>query len=384
MSGNNIVIVGGGFAGVSALRHLYRSKRVFFKDFRLILVDRKDNHEFLPMLPDVIGGWMRPENLSAGLKKISDRHSCEFINDEAANIDFEKRELKLSAATLSYEFLIICSGSETNFFGDEKARANCFKLDNVADAVRIRENILNRSRLGNINVVIVGGGYTGVEIATNVRRLLGKGGPGHKIHILERAGDILMMVPEWIRKEVGRELKNLDIEINCNDSLKEYDGEKVLLESGRSIENAFCIWAAGVKTSSFIDKADVAKERTRIRVEGDLGIARKDKNVFVAGDAGYFFDDRQKQALRMAVMFSMGQGKTAAVNVINNISKRPLCKYKAVDLGYLVPMAHGVAPGIALGRSVRGRLGYLMHYSMCVYLSERENKPGIIKDFISR
>ncbi len=84
----------------------------------------------------------------------------------------------------------------------------------------------------------------------------------------------------------------------------------------------------------------------------------------------------------MAVMFSMGQGKVAASNIMNSILKKPLIKYHPVDLGYLVPLAHGKAPGVVFGRRINGFPGYIMHYLMCVYRSYWKNMGGIIKDLL--
>lgn len=340
------------------------------------------------MLPDVIGGWLGHDALSAGFKKLTDNRRCEWLKDEVIKVDFITGKIYLVNNTLDYEYLIISSGSETNFFKNGNARNSCFKLDNVNDAVKIRGELLKRAEAkmpSGVNVVVAGGGYTGVEIATNADYFLGREKVKRRIYILEKADNILTMVPEWMRKEVRTGLDSLNVSIICNDSLKEYNGKDVLLESGEKIENALCIWSAGVKTSSFIDAVDAEKERTRIKVKEDLRIAKDGvENVFVAGDAGYFFDDRKKSALRMAVMFSIGQGRVAAGNVIKSVLNRPLKKFRPVDLGYLIPMAHGKAPGVVMGRKIHGRLGYLMHYCMCLYRSERENKFSIIRDMFQK
>lgn len=358
------------------------------RDFRVILIDRKENFEFLPMLPDVIGGWLGHDVLRAGLKKITDSCRYEFLEDEVTRVDFTTGRIYLVNNTLDYEYLIISSGSETNFFKNENIRNSCFKLDNVNDAVKIRGELLKRAEAktdSGVNIVVTGGGYTGIEIATNANYFLGRGKVKRRIYIVEKADSILTMVPEWMRKEVRTELDSLNVSIICNDSLKEYKGKDVLLESGGKIENALCIWSAGVKTSSFIDTIDAEKERTRIKVREDLRIAKDGvENVFVAGDAGYFFDKRKKSALRMAVMFAIAQGKMAAHNVAQSILKVPPEKYRPLDLGYLIPMANGKAPGVVMGRKIHGRLGYLMHYCMCLYRSEQENKFSIIRKMFQK
>ncbi len=386
MSKKNIVIAGGGFAGLSALRRLSGFKKSSLTDFNLVLIDRKDAFEFLPMLPDVTGGWLDPEGLRSDLKKACNSQRCEFIKDEVTGIDIARRKITFSNSSLDYEYLLISSGSETNFFSSSNERPGVYKLDNVDDAIKIRKALLKRvEEAPPVNIVIVGGGYTGIEIATNINYLLGRRGANHRIFILERANDILTMVPGWIRDEVRKELMKLNIEIISGDSLKEYDGETVFLESGEKKEHAFCIWAAGVKTPSFVDKIEAEKERTRIKVTEELWMKNaQDKNVFVAGDASAFFDERAKNFLRMAVMFSIGQGKVAAANIGNTVLKKPLIKYRPIDLGYLIPMAHGKAPGVVMARRIHGSLGYLMHYFMCIYRSETINKMRVVRDLLKK
>jgi len=146
-----------------------------------------------------------------------------------------------------------------------------------------------------------------------------------------------------------------------------------------------CVWTAGVRTSGFVEALNVRKARTRIPVDAKLNVRERGcRNLFFTGDSAHFTDRKTEKALRMAVMFSMGQGRVAAENILRDIQGRRPLEYHPVDLGYLVPMAHGKAPGKVLGLNVRGFPGYAMHYAMCVYRSYRRNRPGIIKDLLSR
>ncbi len=386
MPKKNIAVIGGGFAGISALRRLTRCRKTLPPDFEVVLIDRKDCSEFLPLLPDVAGGWMRPEPLSTDLRPLAESRGSGFIRDEVTEVDLKKKKITLAGGSLDYEFLLICPGSETNFFGSAQARDNCFKLDCVADALRIQDTLSARAvAASRLNVVVVGGGYTGIEIATNIRFLLTGQKADFHVSIVEKAPEILMMVPAWMRAEVRRELAALDVELALNDSLRSYDGRTAALESGRKIENAFCVWAAGVKTPPFVEKLAVEKERTRIKVTQDLRIGGwEDAGVFVAGDAASFHDRKSGAPIRMAVMFSIGQGVVAARNIAAGILHRPLSEYRPVDLGYLIPMAHGRACGPVVGIKARGFAGYLMHYYMCIYRSESRNRPEIVKDFLRK
>ncbi len=388
MPKNNIVIAGGGFAGTAALKQLRRSKRALAGGFRLIVIDRKDSFEFLPMLPDIIGGWCRPESLSAPLDKLAGGCGCEFIKDEITGLDFSKKKVELRSGELEYEYLLLASGSETNFFGNEAAAGSCSRLESVKDALAIKEKLAARVESGGpVNTVIVGGGYTGIEIAANIHWLLREKRKNREIYIVEKSPDILGTVPEWMRNDVRNELNKLNIQIICRDSLAGYDSlsQSVLLESGREVKNAFCVWSAGVKASSFIEKTSFAKKKTRIRVNKDLTPEERDSaGVFAAGDAAYFHDKKTPDGLRMAVMFSLAEGRIAAANIVNSVLKKPLVQYNPIDLGFLIPMAHGKASGAVMGGNVRGAAGYLLHYVMCLYRSEAENRSLVADDLAAK
>lgn len=377
----NIVIVGGGFAGTSALKLLSRKRKTLGREFRLVLVDSKKYFEFLPMLPDIIGERINGDSLRVDLGDLCSSLGCDFSEMEVTGIDVENNCVYAGDVKIDYEYLILSSGSETNFFGNGLLKKNCYKLDNVDDAIKIREGLLERSKSGQpLNLIVIGGGYTGIEIATNVYHLFRKQKLECKITILEKGPDILMMVPEWLRKECRVELERIGIEIRTGDSLADHNGQAAVFGSGARLENAFCIWSAGVRTPAFLESLPGEREKSRINVDEYLRISGSpgDK-VFVAGDNASFFCGNAGGSLRMAVMFSMGQGKTAAKNVINSLIGVKLGKYRAVDLGYLIPIATGIAPGIIMNKRVNGKLGYFLHYFMCIYRAEWANKFKILK-----
>ncbi len=350
----------------------------------MILVDKKSYFEFLPMLPDVIGGWMAPELLRYDLASFAKNEHVEFINGRIKGIDPGNKVIEAGGREIEYEYAVLAAGSETNFYGNTVLQNSCLKLDDVNDAVSIKETILRKAAAApEINILVVGGGYTGVEIATNIDILLRTRKNKYRVYIVEKGDEILMMAPEWMRASVRRVLGKAGIDLICGDALKEYDGENVILDSGKKIGNAVCVWTAGVKVPGFLERIPMSSQRTRIIVDEYLrpkGTSYRD--IFIAGDNSFFEEKASGKALRMAVMFSMGQGKTAADNIVNSIRGKAPVKYRPVDLGYLVPMAQGKAPGVVMGAGVDGLCGYFMHYLMCAYRSEWRNKAGILKELV--
>ncbi|MFH1878129.1 MAG: FAD-dependent oxidoreductase [Candidatus Omnitrophota bacterium] len=378
---SRVVIAGGGFAGVSALKTLAKTPENNKGEIEISLIDKKPYFEFLPMLPDVAGGWLGPERLRQELKELASLSNANFIHDRIEKLDLEKKNITTTGQDIPYDHLILATGSETNFYGNNQLQNTCAHIDTVADAVSVLESMPKKNTPEETNIVVVGGGYTGIEVASNLDILLKKNNIKHRTYIVEQAKEALMTLPEWMRDEVNKELLKLGIETMCGRSVKEYDGGTVTLYSGETFRNAVCIWAAGVKTPQFIEDAGFPAERSRVVVDQNLRPAgNKIKDVFVAGDTAYFEYTEDGKPLRMAVMFSMGEGKTAARNVINSIKGKPLAEYRPLDLGYLIPVANGNAPGKVLGLNIHGFSGYLMHYFMCIYRAEPAKRWGIIKD----
>ncbi|MDD5356515.1 MAG: FAD-dependent oxidoreductase [Candidatus Omnitrophica bacterium] len=368
-----VIIIGGGFAGLSALAVFCRSKR---QDLEVTLINEKDKVSFLPMLPDCLGRNINPEHLIFDLAEFSAKKHSNFIMDKVAAVNLEKRELVISNKNLKYDFLIISSGSETNFYGNNEIRHHSFKLDDAQDAGLIRKS-LDENKYDSF--LVTGAGYTGIEVATNLRVYLEKRKINKRIIIVERAASILGPLPQWTKDYVADNLKRLNIEVLLNSSIDKAEGGKISLSGGVSFDNSMLIWAAGVKTSDFIQNLNVEKNpQGRIRVDEYL---RVNNTCFAAGDAAYF--SYKNNFLRMAVQFAIIQGDCCAKNIIKNIEGRKLIKFRPIDLGLIIPMANNKAAGRVLGIEMKGFLPIFFHYVMCIYRSYGlKNKFGIIKDLM--
>lgn len=132
-----IIIIGAGFGGLAALNIILKSKM----DLEIVVIDKKDKSDFLPMLPDVIGRRINPDFLSFNLKKLADKKDLKFINGEVAKLDLDKNEVATATEKLNYDYLIIASGSETNFYGQQEIEKVAYKLDSVSDAKKLAKAI---------------------------------------------------------------------------------------------------------------------------------------------------------------------------------------------------------------------------------------------------
>lgn len=355
---HKVVIIGGGFGGLAAAGVLGRTRGVV-----LTLIDRKSTADCLPLLPDILGGRITPEACRASLAALAPRAGFRFVRDQVLNLDPAKRMITGQAGTYPYDYALVAAGSGTHFYGNEQARKTALTLDDVSEAVRIRA----AADAGTTEpAVIVGGGYTGVEIATNLRRRFSLRKQARRIVVVELSDSILKPLPEWMKRYAKENLERLEIEVISNSQVKEISPGRVALSGGERFESPLLIWAAGVQTPDFVRKLPAPQNRQgRLEVDDFLRI---DDRVFSAGDT-VCWTRGGAPPVRMGVQFSLAQGELAAANMVRTMRGRPLKRYVPRDLGYIVPMANGRSCGIAMGMNIRGPLASCLHYAMCAFRS---------------
>jgi len=355
-----VIIIGGGFAGLAAAQRLAYSG--YRKELNIILIDRSGYFNFLPMLPDVIARDIPVRYLSFDLGILGKSLGFELIKDNVIGLDLNSRIVFTTSASLNYGYLLIASGSETNFYGNEQIKKYAYKLDDTQDAQKIRRALIENDY---DSYIVSGGGYTGIEIASNLRIYLNKMGKNKRVIIVERAPGILGPLPAWMKAHVANNLKKLEIELYVNTVIEGIEGNRVLLSTKEELNPAMLIWAAGVRTADFIQVLENEKNpQGRIKVDEYL---RLNDNCFVAGDAGYF--TWGGNALRMAVQFAITQGDCAARNIIRSKKGAGLVKYKPFDFGYIIPLADNDSCGSILGVDMKGVVPTLLHFFMCVLRS---------------
>lgn len=364
-----IIIIGAGFAGLTAASKLSRAE----VNARITIFDRKKQFNFLPLLPDCIGRKIDPQFLAVDLDKIFGSGKVEFIPQEVTGLDLTAHQVIAGLARYSYDYLLVASGTEPNFYTNAQARQHSFTLNSVADAEKIN-CYLKENNPGQ--VVICGGGYTGIEVATNLARRFKNSDSIVKITLVERLPEILGALPAWMREYTVKNLDRLGIEVLAGTTIEKIEPDKIQIAQGREFERAMLIWVAGVKTADFIQGLEIAKNpQGRVTVNDYLGAG---ENCFWAGDAAWFVE--RGSGLRMAVQFALTQGALAAQNILRSIKGLPLKKYRPRDLGYIIPMANNFSCGRVLGLNVSGPAATFLHFMMCIYRSlSWRNKAGILR-----
>lgn len=345
----------------------------FRKQADVTVVDKGKDFNFLPLLPDSLGRNINPVHLAYPIEKLSSSYGFRFLNEEVKTLDPEKRTVTTSGQDFNYDYLIIACGSETNFYGNVEIKKYAYKLDDAKDAARIR-GALEAKDFDSF--IIGGGGYTGIEIATNLRVYLNRKSRKNRILIVERAPSILGPLPEWMKNYVLENLNRLNIELLTNTVVEKMEEDRISLSGGQSFDNSMLIWAAGVKTPDFLQNLKCEKNpQGRLKVDECL---RLTENCFAIGDASNFAYNNAY--LRMAVQFAIAQAHTAVFNIMRHMAGKAPRKFIPKDIGYLIPMANNSSCGNVLGRDVRGKSAIALHYLMSFYRAYGfKNKLGILK-----
>ena len=364
MRKKKIVIIGCGFAGAEAANGLAR----YAKTLEVTVIDKNPSISFLPCLPDVIGRGVDPRHLSYPIAEVAARAGCAFLQAETQSLDLANNTVVTSKGSVAYDYVLVASGSETNFYGNNEIQRYAYKIDDANDARRLREAIDTNDFE---RYLVAGAGYTGIEVATNLRRCLAAKNRRAPVIVVEKGPSLLGPLPEWMKQYVAENLRRLDIEVRFNSGITDT----------AALGNALLVWAAGVKTSPFIQALDLSKTpQGRVKVDAFL---RARPDCFFAGDTACF--GSEKSMLRMAVQYAITQGACAAGNIARSARGKKLVPYRPLDLGYVIPLANDRACGHILGMDMQGRLPLMLHYLMCAYRSYGwENKWGLLGDVLRK
>lgn len=348
-----IIIIGGGFAGLAAAQRLSKESR----RFEVILLDPRESSHFLPLLPDLVGRNLDPRNLCYPLAVAAKRWQFSHQQAHVLAVDVVNRVVETSVGRLPFDYLIVAAGTRTNTYGRSDLAQFALPLHSVDDAVKIR-SVLDDSRYAS--VVVAGGGYTGVEIATQLWRGARRTGRPLTVYLVERGLAVCASLPEPFQNYIAKNLESLGIRVLTNCSVESVTEDVVCLAGHEPLRNSRLIWTAGVCAPDFVRSFPGEKNPLGcLLVDDYLRIA---EGIFAIGDIASVV--WQGKPLRMGVQFSLAQGQCAVENILRMEARRSLQAYRPNDLGYVVPMANGRACGTVLGTDLYGRLPSLLHYAM--------------------
>ena len=353
----HVIIIGAGFGGLRAARRLRNAP------VNVTLIDKHNFHLFQPLLYQVATAGLAPEEIAYPIRAVvRNQSNLKFLLDEVTSIDFDGRIVHTLTKDLSYDYLIIAIGGETNYFGLKKVAEKAFGLKTLDDAVSLRNHILTMFekgvhesdadlRRGLLTFVVVGGGPTGVEsagaLSELIRLVLVKDYPSLNIKdvrilLLEALDIILASFPENLREFTSKVLWNKHIEIRFGASVEDFDGTRVVLKGGEIIPAHTLIWTAGIRTAGLVDKLGLHQGRQgRILVEKTLQVPDRPE-VFIIGDACYL-EDEKSNPMPMVATVAMQQGDIAAENIVRILKGNETKTFQYDDPGSLATIGRSSA-----------------------------------------
>ena len=349
--GDRVVIIGGGFAGLQLAKTLRKS------ELKVVLVDKQNHHQFQPLFYQVASGRLEPSSISFPFRKI-------FQNNK--NIDFRMADIikiipeenKLMTAydrTVSYDHLIIATGCKTNFFGNKEMSEHAFSMKTTQESIEIRNKILfsfekeifarPEDKQAWMNIIIVGGGPTGVELSGAFAELKNNVLPKdyHNIDfskfniiLLEGSKSTLNNMSDVSKEASNKYLKDLGVIVRTETLLTSYDGNIATLNTGEKIPTKNVIWAAGV-TGNIIDglkQDDIVRNRYIVDRFNKL---KSFDNIYALGDIAYMETPKYPNGHPQVANVAINQGKNLGKNILRVLKNKEnkLKEYEYNDLGMM-------------------------------------------------
>jgi len=353
-----VVIAGAGFAGLTL------AKRLSSEYFQVVLIDRNNYHQFQPLLYQVATCGLEPSSISFPLRKIFRRKRNVFIRmTEVTAVSPEMEILHTGLGDIPYDYLILAQGATTNYFNNRLLQKNAYSMKSVPEALLLRNTLLQNYEqalnAGNketqsalLNVVIVGGGPTGVELAGAIAEMKKKILPREyaelnfsnmHIYLLEAAPRLLNGMSAVSSTTVMRYLNQLGVEVQSNTFVKDYDGETVSLSNGETIRSRCLVWAAGVTGVSIQGiPATVVSAGNRIMVNQYNQVTGL-PGVYAIGDIALMQNESLPKGHPQVAQVAIQQAKLLAVNLKNRESGKDLVPFEYNDKGSLATVGRNLA-----------------------------------------
>jgi len=354
-----IVIIGGGFAGISLAKKL-RNQKV-----QVVLLDKHNYHNFQPLMYQVATGGLEPDSIAYPIRKVVQEFKDVYFRlAEVREIDTLNNKVIADIGELKYDYLVIATGSKTNYFGNKEIERNSMAMKTIPQSLNIRSLILENfeqalltndidERHSLMNFVLVGGGPTGVELAGALaemkKAILPKDYPDLDVRKMEinliQSGDrILNTMSENASEKAEKFLLDLGVSVWKNVRVTGYDGKTVTTNSDLSFDSATVIWTAGVqgalphglKADSLIKNVDRIKVNQFNQVEGY-------DNLFAIGDIAVMISEEYPQGHPMMAQPAMQQGRLLAENLIRLLDKKTLKPFVYKDKGSMATIGRNKA-----------------------------------------
>ena len=394
---SEIVIIGGGFGGLSFLKSARKTENNF------TLIDQTNHHLFQPLLYQVATAVLSPADITVPIRNLFKKDkNVNIVLDEVLDINQQDNSLLLkSGNVINYDKLLISVGSSYSYFGNDNWSNHSYGLKNINDALDIRDNILkafekaenesnSRLKAAYLNFVIIGGGPTGVELAGSIAELAYKNIKNEyrnfkssdvNVYLVEAGPDILPEYSKELSAKASKYLQSLGVSLKLNEKVLNIEDKKVVTEI-ETYKTSNIIWAAGNKANPLIDKLKTKTDNLgRVIVNDDFSI-NENNSIYVIGDASNYknFDG---EPLPGIAPVAIQQGKYLAKKITSNKGNESVKNFKYKDKGMMATIGGFKAIGVIGNLQVSGLLAWLF-WSLIhlVYLIGYKSKLIVVIEWI--
>jgi NADH dehydrogenase len=366
-----VLILGGGFGGVGAAQKLKKA------DADVVLVDRHDYHTFQPLLYQLASGLLETSAVGHSLRDLLSRHDNTTIHKASvSSIDLEQRRVEFDEIEpITYDYLVFALGAEVNFFGTAGAPDHAFPMYTLPHAVRLKDHLLERWEAvdrdpslmedGALNVVVVGGGPTGVETAGALAELyrgdFAKDYPDverddAKVILVEAGPELFGMFKPNLREYTEQALTDRDVEVQTSEAVAAVSPTRVKLKSGEEIKAHTLVWGAGLQGNPLAQSLGIELQRgNRIGVGPDLTLPDRPE-VYVVGDVAAITDAKTEQVLPQLGSVALQSGEHAGESIADRIAGKESKPFEYEDKGTMATIGRGAAVVQFLGgRTMTGK-----------------------------
>jgi NADH dehydrogenase len=367
-----VIILGAGFAGLQIAR------RIKNKDLQIILIDQYNFHQFQPLFYQVATGRLEPSDISFPLRKVFQGNKQMHIRiTKVKEVSYTEQKIVTEEDDFSYDYLIIATGCTSNYFGNENIKKYAYPMKSVNEAMALRNHILLNfedalsappEQLDEImNIVVAGGGATGVELAGSLAELkeyvLPKDYPDMdfsmlKIYLVEGGAHTLQNMSVAAQNASYEYLKQMGVELLLNTIVQDYDGKLLAFKDGKTLKTRNLVWTAGVTGNvpkgiplELIAKGNRIKVDTCNRVQGM-------QNVFAIGDVAYMETIDYPKGHPQLANVAINQAKNLAENLNKMSNNEPFSQFKYKNPGTMATVGKHKAVVDLPRFSFQGRLAW--------------------------
>jgi NADH:ubiquinone reductase (H+-translocating) len=353
-----IVIIGGGFAGLKLASRLASST------FQIVLIDKNNYHQFQPLIYQVATSGLEPSSVSFPLRKIfQGKKNVSIRITEVTSVDTNAREVHTLLGAIHYDYLVIASGTATNFFGMEHIRENAIPMKTVSEALILRNRLLQNFENALIkvdadeieacmNIVIVGGGPTGVELSGTLaemrRSALPKDYPEldfgkMQIFLLEAGSRLLSGMSVRSSEKAAEYLKKLGVNVQLNAQVSDYDGRFVTVKNNKSILTNTLVWAAGVKCNKLEGLPDEAyTSGGRIKVDR-FNKVEACEGIYALGDIAFMKEKEYLTGHPQLAQPAIQQASLLAANLKRLVKGEEMKPFSYLNKGTMATIGRNLA-----------------------------------------